>query len=264
MGGRYHTAQVYLSGHGALKSGGADGLAAFSCIGAVAIDSFRMLLTTLLTGLSFFSEGVVGAVDDMAAALKSKAVPGVLGVLAAEPKEANAPEPSPKADEPPVVGDASPPGVNGGMALKGFRPPWEESPPKRLVAETVRWCGSDLSLFSECDMERESLLVLERRVQRFSLLSIGSSGKWVNNTKEEEEEEEQRAIQKRLGRGRVKASCMRARGPRANVRVKRAGCDLRWFWSWCGRRLCGRMDDVMVQKNVEKTECVGSLSYLAE
>lgn len=49
---------------------------------------------------------------------------------------------------------------------------------------------------------------LERRVQRFSLLSIGSSGKWVNNTKEEEEvEEEQRVIQKRLGRGRVKASC---------------------------------------------------------
>lgn len=158
----------------------------------------RMLLTTLLTGLSFFSEGVDGAVDDMAAALKSKAVPGVLGVLAAEPNEAKAPEPRPKADEPPVVGDASPPGVNGGMALKGFRPPWDESPPKRLVADTVRWCGSDLSLFSECDMERESLLVLfgetgqlhvkpkvrgcvraylERRVQRFSRLSIGSSGK---------------------------------------------------------------------------------------
>lgn len=37
---------------------------------------------------------------------------------------------------------------------------------------------------------------LERRVQRFSLLSIGSGGKWVNNTKEEGE-----GIQKRSGRG---------------------------------------------------------------
>lgn len=151
---------MYLSGHGALKSGGADRLAVFSGIDSVDIDSLRMLFTTLLTGLSFFSDGVVGVGDDMAAALKSKAVPGVLGVLAAEPKEANAPEPRPKAEEPPVVGDASPPGVNGEMALKGFRPPWDESPPKRLVAETVRWWGSDFSLFSECDMERESLLVL--------------------------------------------------------------------------------------------------------
>jgi hypothetical protein len=104
----------------------------------VEIDSFRMLLTTLLTGLSFLSEGVVGVGEDIAAALKSKAVPGVLGVFAAEPKEANAPEPSPKADEPPVVGEASPPGVNGEMALKGFRPPWDESPPNRLLAEIVR------------------------------------------------------------------------------------------------------------------------------
>lgn len=95
----------------------------FSGIGAVVMGSLRILLTTLLTGLSFLSEGVDGAVDDMAAALKSKAVPGVLGVFAAEPKEANAPEPRPKAEEPPVVGDARPPGVNGGMALNGFRPP---------------------------------------------------------------------------------------------------------------------------------------------
>ena len=102
------------------------------------IDSFRMLLTTLLTGLSFLSDGVVGVGEDIAAALKSKAVPGVLGVLAADPKEANAPEPSPKAEEPPVVGEASPPGVNGGIALNGFRPPWDESPPNRFVADIVR------------------------------------------------------------------------------------------------------------------------------
>ena len=113
VGGRYHTAQVYLSGHGALKSGGADGVEVFSGIKAVDIDYLRILLTTLLTGFSFLSEGVAGEGDDMAAALKSKAVPGVLGVLAADPKEANAPEPSPNAEEPPVVGDAKPPGVKG-------------------------------------------------------------------------------------------------------------------------------------------------------
>jgi len=37
-----------------------------------------------------------------------------------------------------VVGEASPPGVKGEMALKGFLPPWDGSPPKRLVAENVR------------------------------------------------------------------------------------------------------------------------------
>jgi hypothetical protein len=78
------------------------------------------------------------------AALKSKAVPGVLGVLVAEPNEAKAPEPSPKAEEPPIVGEARALVVSGGMALKGLRPPCEdESPPKRLVvAEKVRAGGS--------------------------------------------------------------------------------------------------------------------------
>jgi len=41
----------------------------------------------------------VSAVD--VAVLKSNAVPGVLGVLAAEPKDAKAPDPKPKADAAP-------------------------------------------------------------------------------------------------------------------------------------------------------------------
>jgi hypothetical protein len=93
----------------------------------------------------------------IAAVLKSNAVPGVLGVLLEEPNEANAPDPRPKADEPAVVGEARPGPTTGEMALKGLRPPCDdESPPKRFVAEKVRWGASGLSL----DVERESLLVL--------------------------------------------------------------------------------------------------------
>tara|TARA_R110002003_G_scaffold337_1_gene18835 strand:- start:3910 stop:4275 length:366 start_codon:yes stop_codon:yes gene_type:complete len=103
------------------------------------IDSFRALLTILLGGLSFFSAGVVGiaGLDEVAAVLKSKAVPGVLGVLVADPKDAKAPEPRPNAEEPPVVGEATL-GVKGDTPLNGFLPPCDESPPNRFAAEKVR------------------------------------------------------------------------------------------------------------------------------
>lgn len=39
--------------------------------------------------------------DETDVGLKSKAVPGVFGVLLADPKEAKAPEPSPNADDAP-------------------------------------------------------------------------------------------------------------------------------------------------------------------
>lgn len=193
---------MYLSGQGALGSSGSDDMAMLSCGAGAEVGSFRALFTILPGG--FFSAGVVGAAAGAAVVLKSKAVPGVLGVLLAEPNEAKAPEPRPKAEEPPVVGDARAPGVKGEMALKGLRPPCEEvSPPKRFaVAENVRVGGwSDGA--SDGAVDNESLLVLqgavsrvlwrcgerrrgaegeaagsgrtylERRVQRFSLLSIG-------------------------------------------------------------------------------------------
>ena len=59
--------------------------------------------------------------------VRSDEAPGVLGV----PKEANAPEPSPKADEALVEGEETPP-ERGEMALKGLERPWELSGPKRL------------------------------------------------------------------------------------------------------------------------------------
>jgi hypothetical protein len=55
-------------------------------------------------------------------------VPGVLGV----PKDANAPEPKPNAEEAFVEGEDTPP-ERGDNALKGFdRPPCELSGPKRF------------------------------------------------------------------------------------------------------------------------------------
>lgn len=120
--------------------------------------SFRTLFTILFG--AFFSADVVGAAAGVAAVLKSNAVPGVFGVLLADPKDANAPEPSPKAEEPPVVGDASAPGVNGEMPLNGLRPPCDDVLPKPFaVAENVR-AGGFSDGWSDCVVDRESLLVL--------------------------------------------------------------------------------------------------------
>jgi hypothetical protein len=110
-----------------------------SGIVGVETDSLRVLETAFGKGLSFFSEeGVVGVFEAIAADLKSNAVPGVLGVLVDDPKEANAPDPRPNAEEPPVVGEARPLAGIGEMELKGFRPPCDESPANRFVAEKVR------------------------------------------------------------------------------------------------------------------------------
>lgn len=81
---------------------------------------------------------------------ESNGLPGVLGVLA-DPKEAKAPEPRPKALDAPVVGDATePPGVLNGLAL-----PWAEvSPPWRFEKDALR----EESPFAGVD--RESLLEL--------------------------------------------------------------------------------------------------------
>ena len=50
----------------------------------------------------------------------SSVVPGVFGVLADEPKDANAPEPSPNAEEAFAVGEEMLLVVSGEMALKGL------------------------------------------------------------------------------------------------------------------------------------------------
>lgn len=97
------------------------------------------------------------AVGVLAAAPRacSNGFPGVFGVLA-EPKEANAPDPSPNAVDAP--GEASPPGVV--MELKGFLPPCEElSPPNRLGKE-LRPEGEESFWGLLPEVDRESLLEL--------------------------------------------------------------------------------------------------------
>ena len=100
----------------------------------------------------------------LAAAPKAASIgfPGVLGVLA-EPKEAKAPDPSPKALDAP--GEARPAGVV--MELKGFLPPCEElSPPNRL-AKGVRPEGEEESFWELLLLpwvDSESLLELFHHV----------------------------------------------------------------------------------------------------
>ncbi len=99
MGGRYHTTQVDFIG----------------CAGPVVPDAETeedeedVLLTLLLTFapsfpvLSFASEA-----------------PKVLAALLELPKDANAPDPRPKADDAPVVGDVMPAPMGLDIELKGL------------------------------------------------------------------------------------------------------------------------------------------------
>ena len=122
----------------------------------------------------FFSFSRFSPIADEGVELaKSREVPGVLGVFAEDPKDANAPDPRPNADEAPVVGEAVVVVVKGAMPLNGLglllKGP--SAPPKRFAG----WYGrgfsdfvfSLLALF-ELDVERVSLLELSNAVsQRF-------------------------------------------------------------------------------------------------
>lgn len=91
------------------------------------------------TALSFLSVGADTAALPVAALPKSNAVPGVFGVLLADPKDAKAPDPKPKALEAPPVGDDIAAVEIAARLLKGLRLLWELSPPaERLVAEKTR------------------------------------------------------------------------------------------------------------------------------
>ena len=70
---------------------------------------------------------------------KSSAVPGVRGVLFVEPKDAKAPDPSPNAEDAPVVGVVVLLALKGAMLLKGFvLPPLALSGPNRLAEGKAR------------------------------------------------------------------------------------------------------------------------------
>jgi len=89
----------------------------------------------------------------------SKGLPAVLGVLA-DPNDANAPEPRPKALEAPPVGDVKPaPGVLKGLALPpcdDVSPPWRR---EKGAARDESPAEEPLGPFDE--VERESLPELQ-------------------------------------------------------------------------------------------------------
>ena len=92
---------------------------------------------------------------------KSREVPGVFGVFADDPNDANAPEPRPNADEAPFVGDATLVVVKGVMPLNGLDLLLTEP---SLLNRFAGWYGreeSDLVLsLLGLAVERDSLLEL--------------------------------------------------------------------------------------------------------
>lgn len=144
--------QVYFNGHGVSFPFAACDDKSIDC------DAGRAAFVTFLGTIFFssFSNSFFSAGADAAALLKSKAVPGVLGVLVDEPNEAKAPDPRPKALEP-ATGEDIPLVLKGVTVLKGLFLPWEEVLPKRLELEKSREWPSLPSCLSVLSMDRESL-----------------------------------------------------------------------------------------------------------
>lgn len=94
--------------------------------------------------------------------------PGVLGVFAEDPKDANAPEPSPNAEDAPFgVGEETLVVLSGEVPLNGFDlPPLALSPPNRFPDGNAR--GNSILL-------RSLLLLFELGVDRESLLELLNS-----------------------------------------------------------------------------------------
>ena len=127
VGGRYHTIHVDFRQCSELRL---DDLLVNEDMDALALTSAPV------PSLSRFS--MLVAVD-MIEVPKSSDVPGVLGVFAVDPKDAKAPEPSPKAEDAPVVGVDTPVVVNGDMPLRGLAlSPALPSVPSRFATEYVR------------------------------------------------------------------------------------------------------------------------------
>lgn len=164
MGGLYQMTQLYFRGHDESLAFAAGSVDCAADERMLAMDFRDIVLFSSFSG-SLFSFGVGGTEGlEAATLLKSKAVPGVFGVFAEEPKEAKAPEPNPKAEEPPVVGDEIPLVARGATELKGLFRPCDEVLPKRLGFEKSRdECPSLPSCFSDLSMDNDSFPMLLSR-----------------------------------------------------------------------------------------------------
>lgn len=150
--------QVYFNGHDA--SGPVS--ASFACTTSSLLILWSPATATFsLASFSFLSLSL-GVERDSRDLPKSNAVPGVFGVFVAEPKEAKAPEPKPKADDAVEFGDATLEVLKGAIVLNALPRPWEElSPPKRFELEKLR-DGREPSPLpcSRSDVVRDNLLLL--------------------------------------------------------------------------------------------------------
>lgn len=126
VGGLYQTTQEYFSGVG-VKVSTDDVLEVLTSSSLV---SFLLIVSSFApdfvrakgAALSILAEGVAGVGAPEATFVKSNAVPGVFGVLVAEPNDAKAPEPKPNAEDAlVVVGEDTLLVDNGAILLK--RPP---------------------------------------------------------------------------------------------------------------------------------------------
>ncbi len=104
---------------------------------------------------SSFCFSTVGVFADVPTTLKSSAPPVAFGVFA-EPKDANAPDPKPKALDAPAVGEAI---ELVGVDANGFLPPCEELSCLRLrLKERAEWSTEPFVL--EVPVDSESLVLL--------------------------------------------------------------------------------------------------------
>ena len=125
-------------------------------------EGFVLISRVADSGTASFSRSFPNTAELVA----SMAVPGVFGVLADEPKDAKAPDPKPKAEDAPAVGEATLEVVKGVMPLREDLLPEVPSPPCLLVAEKVREpSGLPFSLFVEV-VVREVLLELRGNDQQ--------------------------------------------------------------------------------------------------
>ena len=166
MGGRYQTIHVDFNG---CSGTGFDNLLARDDV-----EAFVLISTPAASFPDSFSRFSAPTVEAFPKLPASKDVPGVLGVLTEDPKEAKAPEPSPNAEDAPFgVGEEIFVVLRGDIPLNGLGLPLEAvSLPKRFTDGYARAASVLLRslLLVEFDVDKESLLGL------LILLSAGT--KW--------------------------------------------------------------------------------------
>lgn len=153
MGGRYQTIQVDFRA--------CSDIVLDDRLVKEDIDAFVLISAPPASFTASFSRFSTTGVVELP---RSRDAPGVRGVLAEDPKEANAPEPRPKADEAPFVDGVTLLVVNGAIPLNGLVLPLvDRSPPKRFADGYGRG-ESDLLLSLVAllgfEVDRESLVEL--------------------------------------------------------------------------------------------------------